>query len=325
MDSVRIKFLRKTLRLTQKALRVPEFRPELGEPDFLVDAQGQAAGDLIRKKLLLSQPCMISRWGSNELFTVLRGYRQRSRGFLFNAWRYVRGKQGEFWWDDAIRHPMQSGAGFFPITDEALSRFADSILPYLTEIDVLGSWCRGECELRHHFPDARIIPLQDMEPYFHRDPWTTALANRKVLVIHPFEISIRRQYERRALLFRDSRVLPDFTLVTFRSVQSAGGNGSDFATWFDALDWMCGQIRNIEFDVAIIGAGAYGLPLAAYVKSIGKKAVHLGGATQILFGIRGRRWDERPLYCQLYNQHWTRPLPEETPRAPELVEGGCYW
>jgi hypothetical protein len=36
--------------------------------------------------------------------------------------------------------------------------------------------------------------------------------------------------------------------------------------------------------------------------------VHLGGATQRLFGIRGKRWDERPFFQNLYNEHWTRPL-----------------
>ena len=77
--------------------------------------------------------------------------------------------------------------------------------------------------------------------------------------------------------------------------------------------------------MAIIGAGAYGLPLAAHVKRLGKKAVHLGGATQILFGIRGKRWDEMPFFQKLYNEHWVRPLPSEVPKDYQRVEGGCYW
>ena len=46
------------------------------------------------------------------------------------------------------------------------------------------------------------------------------------------------------------------------------------------------------FDVAIIGCGAYGMPLAAMLKQAGKQAIHLGGATQLLFGIKGKRWEE---------------------------------
>jgi hypothetical protein len=142
-----------------------------------------------------------------------------------------------------------------------------------------------------------------------------------VLVIHPFEASIRKQYEKRAVLFEDPRILPAFTLKTLKAVQSIGENPKGFETWFDALDWMCARVREIEFDVALIGAGAYGLPLAAYVKGLGKKAVHLGGASQIMFGIKGKRFDQWPEYQKLYNEHWTRPLPEETPAAIMLFDG----
>jgi hypothetical protein len=81
----------------------------------------------------------------------------------------------------------------------------------------------------------------------------------------------------------------------------------------------------MEFDVAIIGCGAYGFPLAAHVKHLGKKAVHLGGATQVLFGIKGKRWLERDAVSQLINEHWVFPSEDETPAQFKNVEGGCYW
>jgi hypothetical protein len=76
--------------------------------------------------------------------------------------------------------------------------------------------------------------------------------------------------------------------------------------------------------------------LAAYIKDLGKKAVHLGGTTQIMFGIRGKRWDlfleeERKsgasngFYSNLFNEHWVYPSPSETPARSELAESGCYW
>ena len=42
-----------------------------------------------------------------------------------------------------------------------------------------------------------------------------------------------------------------------------------------------------DFDVALIGCGAYGFPLAAKLKTAGKQAIHLGGVLQALFGIKG--------------------------------------
>ncbi len=85
------------------------------------------------------------------------------------------------------------------------------------------------------------------------------------------------------------------------------------------------RIRCIDFDIAIIGAGAYGLPLASFIKNMGKKAIHLGGATQLLFGIKGKRWDNLPYFRKLYNENWVRPLPDEIPDNFQAVESGCYW
>jgi hypothetical protein len=68
-----------------------------------------------------------------------------------------------------------------------------------------------------------------------------------------------------------------------------------------------------------------GLPLSAYVKSLGKISIHIGGGTQILFGIRGKRWDDMPEVASLYNEHWVRPAGTERIQYPEKVEEGCYW
>ena len=80
----------------------------------------------------------------------------------------------------------------------------------------------------------------------------------------------------------------------------------------------------MDFDIAIIGCGAYGFHLAAHVKRIGKKAVHLGGATQALFGIIGKRWENNKVSFYI-NENWIRPLLEEIPENANTVEGGCYW
>ncbi|MDZ4290077.1 MAG: hypothetical protein U0984_19075, partial [Prosthecobacter sp.] len=127
------------------------------------------------------------------------------------------------------------------------------------------------------------------------------------------------------LLFQDQRVLPEFELKTYKSVQSIANTKTRFATWFDALEFMKEQVGQIDFDVAILGCGAYGFPLAAHVKRMGRKAIHLGGATQILFGIKGKRWENIPDVSILMNEHWQRPMPSEMPDGGDKVEGGAYW
>ena len=51
----------------------------------------------------------------------------------------------------------------------------------------------------------------------------------------------------------------------------------------------------------------------------------MGGATQLLFGIMGSRWDTDPFISKLYNEYWVRPDQSETPKNADVVENGCYW
>ncbi len=230
-------------------------------------------------------------------------------------------------WDTATKEAMGRNAGFFPVTDSLLDRFAERMLQDSAQLDVIGIWGTMKAErafYTSYCQSAKWTDLPNLEPYFHAEPWSMALEGKKVLVIHPFEASIQQNYQHRKVLF-PFPILPDFELKTLKAVQSIAHKKTGFATWFDALDHMCEQIDTISYDLAIIGAGAYGLPLAAHMKRSGKQAVHLGGATQILFGIRGRRWDTHPIISSFFNAHWTRPSEKETPEGFAKIENGCYW
>ena len=142
----------------------------------------------------------------------------------------------------------------------------------------------------------------------------------------PYCIIDPYQYAKRDKLFSNPDILPDFELTAYRSVNSAMGIKTEFPDWFSALKKMENDICQIEFDIALLGCGAYGMNLGAFIKrDLGKMALHLGGMTQLLFGIRGRRWENDPKYDALYTDSWTRPLPHEIPPANNRIENGCYW
>ena len=155
--------------------------------------------------------------------------------------------------------------------------------------------------------------------------WAHILEGHKVLVVHPFTDTIKRQYENnREKIFPGTNALPKFDLKCVKAVQTiADEKDSRFETWFDALDYMTEEIAKQDFDVCLIGCGAYGFQLASRVKRMGKIAVHMGGSLQTLFGIKGGRWDVQ--YSDMYNEYWVYPSEEETPAGFEKVEGGCYW
>jgi len=289
---------------------------------------GARANDAIRDLLLSDAPCMIARFGSGELETTLRHLDISLPGSVFvKSVRLLLGQSGPFWWDNSIRAGITWLAGLFPPTNETMDRFGERILQDSKEIDLLAGWLAGEKRLNLRcFPHAKCIPLVDLEPFLFLNPWTHILAKKKVLLVHPFETTIRHQYAKREHLFKDSCFLPSFTLKTYKTVQSLAGNHTRFSTWFEALEFMCSEISGIDFDIAIIGAGAYGMSIAAHIKRMGKKAIHMGGSTQLLFGIKGGRWDNIPAYSQnLYNEYWIRPLSEDCPSQFKTVEAGCYW
>jgi hypothetical protein len=273
---------------------------------------GNACAEIIRNEILANKPSMIARFGAVEIKAVLYPTIPVVFQFLFK---------------NRIFFSMCNNAGFFPLSKDMIEKFSDLMIEDMKLLDILGSWRIEEKLLLKNFSTAQRIELKALEPYLSENPWSEALEGLKVLVIHPFNITIERQYhDKREFIFEDKRVLPQFkSLETIKAVQTIAGNKSEFATWFDALDFMKAAIDAKDYDVAIIGCGAYGFPLAAHVKRSGKKAIHLGGATQILFGIKGQRWDNHTLISTLYNEHWVRPAPEDIPVDANKVENGCYW
>lgn len=268
----------------------------------------------IYNSLISGEPFMVCRFGSTELTSL--------SSFYFK-------NEGDY--QKAIDH-VCFYSGFFPNDVKLGPKFMDIMLDSCAQTDVLAVWF---VQYEDYFiknvlsRDAKIGYLMNIEPWKSVTPWTRALKGKKVLVIHPFDKSIQQQYKMRDKIFADRDLLPEFELKTLKAVQTlAGEKDRRFNTWFDALDYMYNEAMKIDFDIAIIGCGAYGMPLAAMLKKAGKQAIHLGGITQILFGIKGKRWEEEKAYTyvkDLMNENWVYPAESERPKASQKVEGNCYW
>lgn len=283
------------------------------------------ASELIYNLLASGKPCMVARYGSTEMLAIANylGVTAKHHSVL----KYIQGKQFAWWWEDNVKDQMTRWSGFFPSTDENLMKFGEMMVEDSKLLDILGSWLPDEDILKKNYNlGFQYISLRNLEPFWSNLPWTRYLEGKRVLVVHPFAESIKNQYDNyRDKIFENSMVLPNFTsLRVIKAVQSLGGK-SEYKDWFEALDYMKDKVDQEDYDVCLIGCGAYGFPLAAYVKRMGKQAIHLGGALQLLFGIRGNRWDNLVEYKSLVNQYWTRPKGDEIPQTKDNVENGCYW
>jgi hypothetical protein len=282
---------------------------------------------------------MIARFGTTELITVNNYMCITSpKNYFKKLFDYIIDKTHTPWWQTDNFHFLEIYSGVFPPTEEMSVKFAQRYLNDIPLIDILGSFQYYE-KFMPLKKDIINVHLETLYPFFVNEPWTKALEGKKVLVVHPFEDTIKLQYDKRKLLFENEYVLPEFELITFKSIQSAAGIQTSYKDWFEALHFMEEKIAILDFDICLLGCGAYGMPLAAHVKRIGKKAVHIGGGLQLLFGIKGKRWDEESMYgswyqipglferkyCELFNSNWTRPLPIDKPNSANKIDNATYW
>lgn len=265
----------------------------------------------MRDSLANALPLCIGKIGGNELNSVFS--------------RYLRNKKFKEKSFDRLCYY----AGFFPNTYDKgyYDRYIDEQMHAISDLDIIIKFHKKyeQFILRRHGSE-NLECIDAIGSWQQEIPWTKELAGYRVVVVHPFAKLIEQQYEKRELLYPNSDVLPEFDLRVVEAVQTiAESNESRFDTWFQALDYMFAEIMKEDFDIALIGCGAYGLPLAAKVKEAGKIGVHMGGDLQMLFGIRGKRWDDREKAKRWFNDAWVRPGNEYKPKGFDVVEDGCYW
>ena len=269
---------------------------------------------ILKNAIKEGKPFMAARFGTTEgiAFTEYLGIELRH------------GKNPSLFSDKSLNW-MCCNAGFFPKSKELMWKWAEQEREACKDLDLLGvmRFLNEEWVAKTLCPNADLMPNGGLASA--GKGWASVLEGKKVLVVHPFTDTIMSQYKNnREKIFPGTNALPLFDLKCVKAVQTIADQEDDrFSNWFEALDYMTEEIKKHDFDVCLIGCGAYGFQLASRVKRMGKIAVHMGGSLQTLFGIRGSRWDVKE--SGMYNEYWVFPSEAETPKGYEKVEGGCYW
>lgn len=295
-----------------------------------VEYFGQQGNDMVRESIEKSyvnhEGLFVGKFGTIELKSVVGALMDDKRLTPTIFYEYIRDLVNI----DATNRlkAMCNNSGFFPADLELLGRFNELMLADMKDVDILGSNVYEEKYVLDRIQQAKKIQLDSyLAPFLWDNPWTSTLKGKRVVVVHPFAESIQKQYSRRTCLFDNNDVLPEFqSLRVVKAVQTIAGQPCDFHDWFEAFEFMKHEIGKEDFDIAIIGCGAYGFPLAAHVKRMGKIAIHMAGWTQMLFGIYGNRWlRDQPQYSKYINEYWIRPSDSERPKNSNKVENGAYW
>lgn len=280
--------------------------------------------ELLAAHIRGGKPLCVARFGLTELEVFRHENAVRNVGRRSEVLDFI--ATGDPVFSAKRTHTLMEVAGLKPFSRKIRGQFHDLMADTLPHIDVLASWAPGETWFRDELTHADLIDIEDLAPYHFPSPWSAALESLRVLVIHPYAETISRQYSvKRTLLFDNPNVLPPFTLLTYRPPQAYFGEIIDSTHWFEEFERMTSEVGELDFDVALIGAGPFGMPLAGRIKALGKQAIHLGGTTQVLFGIIGQRWLASPSVANLMNEHWVKPSEAETPPHPSRVERSAYW
>lgn len=180
------------------------------------------------------------------------------------------------------------------------------------------------------------IPLRSLEPYYVAPElrWTHLLAGHRVAVISSFAETMEEQINHREEVWpiETESLLPAnvewiFIRTGYAPVLARGTAAwpSPIGSWEMAASSVVRKVLESKSSFALIGCGGLGMLIAAELKKHGVIAIVLGGAIQVLFGIKGMRWANHSVISHFWNEAWVFPKPSEMPKGASLIEGGCYW
>ena len=167
----------------------------------------------------------------------------------------------------------------------------------------------------------------DIFHYIYSRPWTLAMKGKRILLVSPFEESLKEKIPIREKMYGID-LFPDCEFVTIKPPQTQGTEDSlEFNYELEKFYRRLDEVKD-SYDVALVSCGGYGNLVCNYIfENHNKSAIYVGGVLQMYFGILGNRWlKERPDIVRLFlNSNWSRPKECEKPKNSNNIEGACYW
>ena len=317
----------------------------------------------IKQALDNKQPIVIGKIGTNELLLI----------YCYHL--ISQGRMQEFPPD--VLKEIEYGAGLYPVDKPTIETFIKVYLESLRSVDVFASWNDRFIDFEHALYSSYvlanrvsskggIVELTALESFYtsREHWWQTLFVGRCILVISPFTDSIQKQLETskrdKVWCGRWSGFWPDgiaFKFIRFdhpwsllSKEEQANSGLEDYKRFSDKLKRFEKEIDGVgDFDIALIGAGCYSLPLCAYIKNTKRQiAFHLGGGLQMMFGVYGSRWNtlltntqglgntlltntqglgntSSGIFKEYVNDACIRPSGNEIPNEYKMQEGGAYF
>lgn len=237
---------------------------------------------------------------------------------------------------------LENNAGIHITSHESLKEYSTRLIEAYDACSAIATWeTSGKVyeltgigqdfiERRtRHIPKISAISL---EPYYLSPTdltWMEALKGKRILILHPFVHTIQRQIHHLKEIYPNHSWFEGCTFQLIRPPFTLAGNhkGVDWKVHYEeCIDSIRKEYEAQPFDVALVGAGGYGMLLSYFIhKELNVSTIYVGGALQLFFGVIGKRWFTNKRVMELVNDSWMRPLCEDKPVEFQKVERGCYW
>ena len=148
--------------------------------------------------------------------------------------------------------------------------------------------------------------------------------NKNILIINNLGSLMKMQYESGNI-----KKISPHNPVTAKNIDFLEPGYTFFNSGHDSsiletAEKLCDKIKTINFDCAVVSAGAYSSLLFDYiVNELNKDVFVIGGDLPFYFGILTQRTRESP--SDLINEYFINVPDEMKPLGYEKVENGCYW
>lgn len=280
----------------------------------------------IATSLLHNTPALIGRFGTIELECVLYSELFPEKPLEPN-----------------MLETIENNAGVFPNSAESIKHWLAATRKSVESADILAvGWYSLIAEHERllltkwgWYSNEKTVTLRDLEPYYSDSSrWTSLLEDVDVCVVSSFAESAKLQVAK-----GENRIWPgaggslwaysarwNWVQTGYAPMLAQGRANWEESpeSWEEAVDWVVGEVLKTKARVVLIGCGGLGMIIGSRLKAAGKICVVMGGAIQVLFGIKGGRWVNQHI-SKFWNDDWIWPSLEETPRGALSVEKGCYW
>lgn len=230
---------------------------------------------------------------------------------------------------DALKAVMKNNAGIKFTTKDSVRLYSNLYLKAFEESGLYACWEPWGHYIKHIEESHKEVLALYARPmiwaytfdiYHYLDnPWTHALAGKRLLIVSPFCDLFKKQPQ--------AYKVDLFPQCTFVYVKPPVTQGQELSrNWVLEFQDLCDAVAKEEFDVALCSCGGYGNPLCGFIKSkLNKSAIYVGGVLQMYFGVYGERWvKETPDILKMHmHSGWCRP--NQKPLGHENIEKGCYW